>query len=168
MLWANGRGVVCNTITTSLILVSKYVCIGGRGTSSWFNIKISYQYRKSHCGDKTVVRSSYLHNDISYTAKMSFLYWIGGQVTDENDFDDLVDYIYICIICILLYVTDRLEGIFNISSISCFCRDITTVWKVYSLFHIVHRLSHLNLKYHTKMFRIIHTQFIKCSSVSFS
>ena len=38
----------------------------------------SYQYRKSHCGDKTVVRSSYLHNGISYTGKMSSLYWIGA------------------------------------------------------------------------------------------
>ena len=40
----------------------------------------SYQYRKSHCGDKTVVRSSYLHNRISYTGNMSSLYWIGGLV----------------------------------------------------------------------------------------
>ena len=37
----------------------------------------SYQYRKSHCGDKTVVRSSYLHNGISYTGKMSSLYQSG-------------------------------------------------------------------------------------------
>ena len=45
----------------------------------WFNKNIpSYQYRKSHCGDKTVVRSSYLHNGISYTGKMSSLYWIGA------------------------------------------------------------------------------------------
>ena len=37
-----------------------------------FNIKMSsYRYRKSHCGDKTVVRSSYLHNGISYTGEMS-------------------------------------------------------------------------------------------------
>ena len=37
----------------------------------WFNVKMpSYQYKKSHCGDKTVVRSSYLHNGISYTGKM--------------------------------------------------------------------------------------------------
>ena len=36
----------------------------------------SYQYRKSHCGDKTVVRSSYLHNGISYTGKVTSLYWI--------------------------------------------------------------------------------------------
>ena len=43
----------------------------------WFNIKMSsYQYRISHCGDKTVVRSSYLHNGISYTGKMLSLYWI--------------------------------------------------------------------------------------------
>ena len=41
----------------------------------------SYQYRKSHCGDKTVVRSSYLHNGISYTGKMSSLYWIGALTT---------------------------------------------------------------------------------------
>ena len=46
----------------------------------WFNIKMSsYQYRKSHCGNKTVVRSSYLHNGISYTAKMTSLYWFGPQ-----------------------------------------------------------------------------------------
>ena len=45
-----------------------------------FNIKMSsYRYRKSHCGDKTVVRWSYLHNRISYTGKMTSLYWIGAQ-----------------------------------------------------------------------------------------
>ena len=37
----------------------------------------SYQDRKSHCGDKTVVRSSYLHNAISYTGEISSFYWIG-------------------------------------------------------------------------------------------
>ena len=30
----------------------------------------SYHNRKSHCGDKTVIRSSYLRNGISYTGKM--------------------------------------------------------------------------------------------------
>ena len=44
-----------------------------------FNIKMSSsQYRKSHCGDKTTVRSSYLHNGISCTGKVSSLYWIGA------------------------------------------------------------------------------------------
>ena len=43
----------------------------------WFSIKIpSYQYRKSHCGDKAILWLSYLHNEISYTGKMTFLYWI--------------------------------------------------------------------------------------------
>ena len=56
--------------------IDKWWCTG-----PWFNIKmLSYQYRKSHCGDKTVVRSSYLHNGISYTGKMSSLYWIGALV----------------------------------------------------------------------------------------
>ena len=37
-----------------------------------FNIKMpSYQYRKSHCGDKTILRPSYFHNGISYTGKMT-------------------------------------------------------------------------------------------------
>ena len=45
----------------------------------WFNIKMSsYQYRKTHCGDKMVLRSFYLHNGISYTGKMSSLYCIGA------------------------------------------------------------------------------------------
>ena len=35
-----------------------------------FNIKMSsYQYRKSHYGDKMILRPSYLHNGISYTGK---------------------------------------------------------------------------------------------------
>ena len=43
----------------------------------------SYQYRKSHCGDKTVLWPSYLHNRISYTGKMSSLYWIRAQVNNS-------------------------------------------------------------------------------------
>ena len=43
----------------------------------WFNITMSsYQYRKSHCGDKTILRPSYLHSGISYTGKTASLYWI--------------------------------------------------------------------------------------------
>ena len=52
--------------------------IGTCGTSRpWFNIKtLSYQHRRSHCGDKTILRPSYLHKGISYTGKMTSLYWI--------------------------------------------------------------------------------------------
>ena len=50
-----------------------------------FNKKMtSYQYRKYHCGDKTVVRSSYLHNGISYNGKVSSLYWIGPRIFQIN------------------------------------------------------------------------------------
>ena len=55
------------------------VCFSG-APEPWFNIKMpSYQYRKSHCGGKTVVRSSYLHNGVSYAGKMTSLYWIRAQ-----------------------------------------------------------------------------------------
>ena len=55
-------------------------------TGPWFNIKMSsHQYRKSHCGDKTVVRSSYLHNEISYAGKIASLYWIRALVLCEGN-----------------------------------------------------------------------------------
>ena len=43
-----------------------------RSAGPWFNIKMSFlPVWQSHCGDKTIVRSSYLHNGISYTGKMN-------------------------------------------------------------------------------------------------
>ena len=50
----------------------------------WFNIKMpSYEYRKSHCGDKTILRPSYLHNGISCTGKTTSLYWIRAQISQQ-------------------------------------------------------------------------------------
>ena len=34
---------------------------------------------ESHCGEKTILRPSYLHNGISYPGKTTSLYWIGAQ-----------------------------------------------------------------------------------------
>ena len=66
----------------------------------WFNIKMSsYQYRKSHCGDKTIVRLSYLHNGISYTGKMSSLYWIGALVSRSGVNDYIPQYMWDVISC---------------------------------------------------------------------
>ena len=42
------------------------------------------QYRESHCWDKTVIRPSYLHNGISYTGKMTSLYWIRALVSQQS------------------------------------------------------------------------------------
>ena len=51
----------------------------------WFIIKmLSYQYRKSHCGDKTILWPSYLHNGISYTGKTTSLYWIGALLVGSK------------------------------------------------------------------------------------
>ena len=87
-----------NHLLSKIILVSKQLNIAQPNLSTdinpsyhfihnfisppgpWFNKKMSsYWYRESHCGDKTVVRSSYLHNGISYTGKKLSLYWIGAQ-----------------------------------------------------------------------------------------
>ena len=52
-----------------------------KSTGPWFNINMpSYQYRKSHCGDETILRPSYLHSGISCISKTTFLYWIGPQL----------------------------------------------------------------------------------------
>ena len=59
-----------------------------------FNMKISsHLYKNNHCRDKTVERSSYLHNGIFDTGKTTSLYWIRAQITrsrksvreDNND-----------------------------------------------------------------------------------
>ena len=47
-----------------------------------FNIMMSsYQYRKSHSGDKTLLQLFYLHYGISYTGKKTSLYRIRAQVS---------------------------------------------------------------------------------------
>ena len=71
------RGQWVESYENTLAIISQY----SRG--GWFNIKISsFQYRKSHCGDKMVVRSSYLHNGVSYTDKTPSLYWTRAQVLE--------------------------------------------------------------------------------------
>ena len=44
----------------------------------------SWEYRKFHYGDKTVVRSSYLHNGIFYTLTMASLYWANPRTQYQN------------------------------------------------------------------------------------
>ena len=49
----------------------------------------SYQYRKSHYGEKTILQPSYLHNGISYTGKTVSLYWIGPTVKMDSGSNNL-------------------------------------------------------------------------------
>ena len=69
------ENVICKIVSVS----SQPQCVNGLDMAldshpwGWFNKKIpTYQYRKSHCGDKTFLWTSYLHNGISYTGKMTF------------------------------------------------------------------------------------------------
>ena len=41
----------------------------------------SYQYKKFHCGNKTILRPSYLHNGISYTGKIDIFILNRGPVS---------------------------------------------------------------------------------------
>ena len=43
----------------------------------------SYQYRNSHCKNKTILWPSYVHNGISCTHKAAALYWIRALVTES-------------------------------------------------------------------------------------
>ena len=62
------------------LMIAKYCSDSG----GQLNIKMSsYQYRKSHCGDKMISWLSYLHNGISYTGKTTSLYWIRALVGKE-------------------------------------------------------------------------------------
>ena len=55
-------------------------------SGGWININMSsYQYRDSHCGDKTILWPSCLHNGISYTNKTTPLYQIGAQVDNKTN-----------------------------------------------------------------------------------
>ena len=84
-----------------------------RRPGAWFNRKMSsYQYRKSHCGDKTILRPSYLHNGISYTGKMTSLYWIMAQVHSSRD----ALYLWNNINAIILDITPRNSLIVKITS----------------------------------------------------
>ena len=79
--WANGSSVFKDSwAPIGIFLRQRLVALVKKGPGPRFNIKMtSYQYMKSHCGDKTILRPSYLHNGISYTGKTTSLYWIKAQ-----------------------------------------------------------------------------------------
>ena len=74
----------------------------------WFNIKMSsYQYRKSYCGDKTILRSSYLHNEISHTGKTASLYWIRALSDDQLGLPVQLVHLFFGSLIITLFNTSR-------------------------------------------------------------
>ena len=74
------------------------------GAGPWFNIKMSsYQYRKSHCGNETILRPSYLHNWISYTGNTTSLYWIRAHVSREGKIKYIPDILCLVLTCLALH-----------------------------------------------------------------
>ena len=77
--WVNrGWGWCCIKTTQHVPVPDIY------GARTWDLIQFKYVvlpvYRKYHCGDKTVVKSSYLQSRNSYISKMTSLYWIFPKV----------------------------------------------------------------------------------------
>ena len=71
--------ILTDSLKLEALKVTKMTAFKQSG--GWSNKKMSsYQYRKFHCGDKTVARSSYLHNRISYTGKMASFCWISPLI----------------------------------------------------------------------------------------
>ena len=69
--------------------------VGFISTVGWYLHSGISQYRKSHCGDKTILRSSYLHSGISYTGKKASLYWISPQdIYKQNNDQVQIPYTY--------------------------------------------------------------------------
>ena len=84
-MYPSTRLIYARQSTATLLILGSHCFTRGMISGPRFNIKMtSYQYRKSHCGDKTILRPSYLHNGISYTGKTTSLYWIGALMTSGH------------------------------------------------------------------------------------
>ena len=88
------KGWFQHTVTTSVITSCMHPCLTKQarvlfhdsfqeycGRFAWWYTLITgvRSHRKSHWGDKTVVRSSWLHNGISCAGKTTSVYWIKAQ-----------------------------------------------------------------------------------------
>ena len=96
----------------------------------WFNIKRSYQYRKFHCVDETVIRLSCLHNGISYTGKMISLYLNQGPgyTTPEMFFVNKVVLKfqeYMLWLIVILVGTDSMLLLSPVASVISLCNPLT-------------------------------------------
>ena len=109
-IWIKSTGAEPQSSIPKREPCTKFFCILSPGqiffrkSGPWFSIKMpSYQYRNSHRGDKTVVRSSYLHYGISYTGKMASFYWIRTLICKNASFVDKYSKVtYACLASFIL------------------------------------------------------------------
>ena len=80
-LWEMPLNLIIHSLQTQVYLQYRSALSVLNIPGPWFNIKmLSYQYRNSHWGDKMILWPSYIHNGISYTGKMTSLYWFSSLV----------------------------------------------------------------------------------------
>ena len=79
IIWHCDHQSTAKKVQLTLIAIVYVLYFSTSTSGPQFKIKMtSFQYRKSHCGDKTIFQPSYLHSGISYTGKTTSLYWIGA------------------------------------------------------------------------------------------
>ena len=122
-------------------------------TGPRFRIKMSsYQYRKSHCWDKTVVRSSYLHNGISYICKAASLFWIAALFTNAYVYIDSAPLVTIGSISVKLPLDKFDKSHTCLEVINCITRiTLQSEWPSVSI------LSWLYVPYWINIQRIVNT-----------
>ena len=129
----------------------------------------SYQYKKSHCWDSTVVISSYLHNGISYTGKTTSLYWINAQVLCLWRFLMNTDRI-----TMLVSAEIQIKGnkcLYNMVMEITSCRTFTYIWRNWSMSAKLTNftLCYINVKNplcFLSLFWLVITAVIICSSAT--
>ena len=85
--------VLFHTLGYSLVTLGKQwlTCHPIQNPVGWFNIKMSsYQYRNPHCGDKTILRPTYINNGISYTGKTTSLNRMRAQMMIQYSWEQQV------------------------------------------------------------------------------
>ena len=148
---------------------------------------LSYQYRKSHCGDETAARLSYLHNGISYNGNMASLYWNGARASEgmiltwfiqnalhsKNILHDSYCGVFVVWLCIILPISFMVASLALWQSSSCPSSSgaIWRIWVRYSYKStksykaIKAKLSTAKLCLYPVEYTAIHLQYAALSNV---
>ena len=93
-----------------------------QGFEVCFNLNVqSCHHRKSHCGDKTIIRIFYIHNEIDYTDKMAFFIGLHCKFVNVSLFNLLDDCVRECTNLLALWPSRWTERLNVVSGTGNWC-----------------------------------------------
>ena len=110
---------IYSTFQEAYVLLFVVFCCGLVLIDLPISFSVTYQYRNSHCGDKTFLRPSYIHNRISYDGETTSFYWIIAHV------DKISHWQVLQALCIFRGVYYMHQG--NVASCSLW-KEISSYW----------------------------------------